>query len=80
MRVQRLGYNTARSRGIYNMGKQVVDTFGRCSGYACSGENRRGKRFAGTDKTLRVNGFIISSSPQMGPVLADKQRIIRIFL
>ena len=62
------------------MGKQVVDTFGCCSGYACSGKNRRGKRFAGTDKTLRVNGFIISSSPQMGPVLADKQRAVRVLL
>lgn len=73
MRVQCLGYNTARGRGIYNMGKQVVDTFGRGSGYACSGKKRRSKRFSGTDKTLRVDSCIVASPPQMVSVLADKQ-------
>ena len=55
MRVQRLGYNTARGRGIYNMGKQVVDTFGRCSGNTHTREQRSGKRLTCTDNTLRVD-------------------------
>ena len=72
MRVQCLGYNTARGRGVYNMRKQVVDTFGRGSGYARSGKNRRGKRFARTNGTLNADGIIITGTPQVIPVLADK--------
>ena len=45
------------------MGKQVVDAFGRGSGYARSGKNRRGKRFARTNDTLNTNSIVITSTP-----------------
>ena len=73
MRVQCLGYNTARGRRGYNTGKHVINTLGRGSGYACSGKDRCDKRFTGTDTALNADGIIITGTPQVIPVLADKQ-------
>ena len=45
------------------MRKQVVDAFGRGSGYANSGKKRCDKRFTGTDTALNADGIIITGTP-----------------
>ena len=55
------------------MRKHVINTLGRGSGYACSGKERCDKRFTGTDTALNADGIIITGTPQVIPVLADKQ-------
>ena len=63
MRVQCLGYNTARGRGVYNMRKQVVDTFRHRPGNTHTHEQRSGKRLTCTNDTLNANSIVITSAP-----------------